>query len=91
MSEAAEPMAFHGRYVEVTPPARLAWTNEEAGGGGQVTTVTFDDRDGKTLLVLRERYSTKAALDEAIGSGSACAMDETFDQLAAELALSEKP
>lgn len=88
---AAEPMTFHGRYLDVTRPERLVWTNDEAGGGGQITTVTFEDSDGKTLLVLRECYPTKAALDEAIESGSACAMDETFDQLAAELAASSRP
>src|SRR4051812_15994098 len=38
---ATEPMAFFGRYVEVVPNARISWTNEEAGGAGQVTTVTF--------------------------------------------------
>src|SRR3982751_4087436 len=26
-----EPMAFFGRYNEVTPPSRLVWTNEEGG------------------------------------------------------------
>src|SRR4029079_10291694 len=35
-----EPMAFFGRYIEVTPHSRLVWTNEEGEGGGQVTTVT---------------------------------------------------
>src|SRR5215470_11830986 len=26
-----QPMPFFGRYVEVTPPSRLVWTNEEGG------------------------------------------------------------
>ena len=47
---APEGMAFHGRYLEVTPPSRLVWTNEEAGGTGQVTTVTFEERAGQTLV-----------------------------------------
>jgi uncharacterized protein YndB with AHSA1/START domain len=76
---AAEPMAFHGRYLEVIPPSRLVWTNEEAGGPGQVTTVTFEERAGKTLLVMRDLYPSKEALDE--GSGSTDAIDETFNQL----------
>ena len=73
-------MAFFGTYLEVTPPSRLVWTNEEGGEGGPVTTVTFEERDGKTLLVLRELHSSKEALDAA-GTGAADAMVETFAQL----------
>ncbi len=79
---APEGMAFHGRYLEVTPHSRLVWTNEEAGGNGQVTTVTFEENAGKTLLVMHELYPSKEALDEAIASGSTSGdMDETFNQL----------
>ena len=73
-------MAFFGTYLEVTPHSRLVWTNEEGGEGGPVTTVTFEDKGGKTLLVLRELYSSKEALDAA-GTGAADAMVETFAQL----------
>jgi uncharacterized protein YndB with AHSA1/START domain len=75
-----EPAAFFGTYVEVKPYSRLAWTNEESGEGGSVTTVTFEEQGGKTLVVLRERYPSKEALDAA-GTGAADAMNETFDQL----------
>jgi len=74
-----EPMAFFGTYVEVKPYARLAWTNDEGGEGGSVTTVTFEEKGGKTLVVLRERYPSKEALEAA--GGAADAMYETFDQL----------
>jgi uncharacterized protein YndB with AHSA1/START domain len=76
----AEPAAFFGSYVEVKPYSRLAWTNEEGGEGGSVTTVTFEEQGGKTLVVLRETYPSKEALDAA-GTGAADAMGETFDQL----------
>jgi uncharacterized protein YndB with AHSA1/START domain len=75
-----EPAAFFGTYIEVKPYSRLAWTNEEGGDGGSVTTVTFEEKDGKTLVVLRETYPSKEALDAA-GTGAADAMVETFDQL----------
>ena len=77
----AEPVAFFGTYVEVQPYSRLAWTNEEGGGGGggSVTTVTFEEKGGKTLVVLREKYPSKEALDAA--GGASDAMGETFDQL----------
>src|SRR5918996_762000 len=77
-----EPMAFFGRYLEVTPHSRLVWTNEEGEGGGQVTTVTFEEKGGKTLLLLRELYPSKEALDAAITSGSTSGMPEQFEQLA---------
>ncbi len=75
-----EPAAFFGTYVEVQPHSRLVWTNEEGGEGGPVTTVTFEEQGGKTLVVLRESYPSKEALDAA-GTGAADAMVETFDQL----------
>src|SRR5262245_53705459 len=75
-----EPVAFFGTYVEVKPHSRLAWTNEEGGEGGSVTTVTFEEKAGKTLVVVRETYPSKEALDAA-GTGAADAMSETFDQL----------
>jgi uncharacterized protein YndB with AHSA1/START domain len=75
-----EPAAFFGTYVEVQPYSRLAWTNDEGGEGGPVTTVTFEEKGGKTLVVLRESYPSKEALDAA-GTGAAEAMVETFDQL----------
>jgi uncharacterized protein YndB with AHSA1/START domain len=73
-------MAFFGKYLEVTPPSRLVWTNEEGGEDGPVTTVTFEEKGGKTLLVMHELYPSKAALDAA-GTGAADAMVETFAQL----------
>jgi len=79
---ASEPMAFYGRYTEVTPPSRLVWTNEEGGEDGSVTTVTFEEQGGKTLVVLTELYPSKEALDAAIASGSTSGdMNETFEQL----------
>jgi uncharacterized protein YndB with AHSA1/START domain len=75
-----EGMAFFGTYLDVTPHSRLVWTNEEGGEGGPVTTVTFEEQGGQTLLVLHELYPSKEALDAA-GTGAADAMGETFEQL----------
>src|ERR1700689_1297929 len=77
--EASKTMAFFGRYIEVTPHSRLVWTNEEGGGGAAVTTVTFEEKGGKTLLVLSERHPSKEAVDDAIGFGEG--LRETFEQL----------
>ncbi len=78
-------MAFFGTYREVTPPSRLVWTNDEGENGETVTTVTFDEKDGKTLLVVHDLYSSKHALDAAIASGSTGGMPEQLDQLEAFL------
>ena len=69
-------MEFFGTYLEVTPPSRLVWTNEE-GDGKTVTTVTFDEHAGKTLLVVDDLYPSKEALD----TGSTGALPEALDQL----------
>jgi len=78
---APKPMEFFGRYLEVTPHSRLVWTNEEGGDSGQVTAVTFEERGGKTLLIMHDLYPSKEALDGAIASGSTGGMGETFEQL----------
>jgi uncharacterized protein YndB with AHSA1/START domain len=77
-----QPMAFFGRYIEVTPHSRVVWTNEESADG-PVTTVTFEEKGDTTLLVLRELYPSKEALDEAIASGSTATSgaSEQFEQL----------
>jgi uncharacterized protein YndB with AHSA1/START domain len=78
--DASHPAEFFGRYLEVVPHSRLVWTNDEAGDAGQVTTVTFEEKAGKTLLVMHELYPSKEALDAA-GTGAADVLDETFTQL----------
>jgi uncharacterized protein YndB with AHSA1/START domain len=74
-------MEFFGRYLEVTPPSRLVWTNDEGDDGGTVTAVTFEERDGKTLVVVHDLYPSKEALDGAIASGSTSGMPEALEQL----------
>jgi uncharacterized protein YndB with AHSA1/START domain len=69
-------MAFFGTYLEVTPHSRLVWTSEE-GDGETVTTVTFGENAGQTLVVVHDRYPSK----EALNSGSTNAMPEALDQL----------
>lgn len=73
-------MAFFGTYTEVEPPGRLAWTNEE-GGQQQVTTVTFVEQAGTTLVTVHNRFASKQALDDEIASGGTAALPETLAQL----------
>ncbi len=78
--DASDAMAFFGKYLEAIPPSRLVWTNDEGGDGGPVTTLTLEEKGGKTLLVLSELHPSKEALDAA-GTGAADAMGEQFAQL----------
>lgn len=81
-----QPMAFFGRYIEVTPPSRFVWTNDESGEAGAVTTVSFEERGTETRVVLRDLYASKQALDEAIASQATSAYPEQFAELDALLA-----
>ncbi|WP_044558479.1 SRPBCC family protein [Azospirillum sp. B4] len=72
-------MAFHGKYLEVVPNERIVWTNDE-GEEGAITTVTFENLGGRTLLTFHEAYPSNEALEEAL-QGSATALPEQLDQL----------
>jgi uncharacterized protein YndB with AHSA1/START domain len=74
-------MEFFGRYLEVTPHSRLVWTNDEGDGGKTITTVTFEETDGKTRLAVHDLYPSKEALDAAVASGSTSGMPEALAQL----------
>ncbi|MCU1364682.1 MAG: Activator of Hsp90 ATPase [Ilumatobacteraceae bacterium] len=73
-------MDFFGTYLEVTPPSRIVWTNDEGGENASITTVTLTEENGKTLLVMSELFPSKDALD-ADGGGAADETHETFGQL----------
>ncbi|HKO46151.1 MAG TPA: SRPBCC family protein [Polyangiaceae bacterium] len=77
----SKPMEFFGKYIEVTPHARLVWTNDEGDDNGPVTTVTFEEKAGKTLLVMHELYPSKEALDAVMDSGEKDCVGEVLDQL----------
>src|SRR3954470_21335285 len=77
--DASAQMEFFGRYIEVIPHSRIVWTNDEGGEGGAVTTVTFEENGGQTLLVIHDLYPSKEAADE--GSGNLDGMPETLEQL----------
>lgn len=74
-------MEVFGKYLEVTPPSRLVWTNEEGDEGGAVTTVTFEEKAGQTVLVIHDLYPSKKALEDAVASGSTEGLPEQLEQL----------
>jgi uncharacterized protein YndB with AHSA1/START domain len=81
-SVGSESMEFFGKYLEVVPDSRLAWTNDEGGeDAAAITTVTLEEMDGTTLLTVHDRYPSKEALDAAIASGATGGMPEQLKQL----------
>ena len=76
-----QQMEFFGRYIEVTPHARIVWTNEEGDEGGAVTTVTFEEKGGQTRVVVHDLYPSKEALEDVIASGSTEGMPAQLEQL----------
>ncbi|EJB06948.1 hypothetical protein Rleg9DRAFT_5915 [Rhizobium leguminosarum bv. trifolii WSM597] len=78
-ADGSDTMAFYGKYLEVVPNERIVWTNDE-GEEGAITTVTFEDQGGRTLVKFHEIYPSKQALEEAL-QGSAAALPEQLEQL----------
>jgi uncharacterized protein YndB with AHSA1/START domain len=83
-----QTMAFYGKYLDVVPDERIVWTNDEGEDYGQVTTVTFEDQGGKTLVTFNEIYPTREELEEAM-QGAAAGLPEQFEQLAEMLATAD--
>ena len=75
-----EPMAFFGKYLEVSRPSRLSWSNDE-NPDGAITTVTFEESGGTTRVVVHDLYPSTDTLDAAVASGSTQGFIEQFAQL----------
>ena len=86
--DGSEPAIFFGKYLEVTPPSRLVWTNDESDDG-PVTTVSFEDQGGRTLLALSELYRSAESVPETAGTQTM--MSEQFAQLDELLASTPSP
>lgn len=86
--EGSDSASFFGKYLEVTPPSRLVWTNEESDDA-PVTTVTFEAAGERTLLVLSELYPSADPVADAV-AGMQAMSAEQFAQLD-ELLASRRP
>ena len=80
-ADASQSVEFFGEYIEVVPCSRIVWTNDEGDEGGPVTTVTFEEKGGQTLVIVHDLYPSKQAVDAALASGSVEGMPETLEQL----------
>jgi uncharacterized protein YndB with AHSA1/START domain len=86
--DASSSFTFFGKYIEVIPNERIVWTNDESDDGA-VTTVTFEEQGGQTLLTLSELYPSREALEAERGAEEALPEQfEQLDELLAELGAS---
>ncbi len=83
LTRGKERFAFYGKYLEITPPSRLVYTQifEPFPDAEARITVSFEADGGYTRLVSREVYPSKVALDGALHSGMEDGARETFQQL----------
>jgi uncharacterized protein YndB with AHSA1/START domain len=77
---APESFSFYGKYIDVEENKRMVWTNEESEDGA-VTTLTFEEVDGKTHLSYREVYATKEGF-KANAGGTESGLPAQLAQLA---------
>lgn len=76
-------LGFSGTYREVTPHARLVYTQvfEPVPGSEVIVSVTFDERDGETHLLAHELHPSKEARAAALATGMEQGMRESMEQL----------
>jgi len=82
--------AFRGEFSEVLPSERIVWTfeYEPLPGHISVETMTLTEQNGRTLLTVRNQFSSKEDLDGMVNSGMESGTRESYerlDELVAEL------
>ena len=83
-------MGMGGEFREVVPPERVVWTFEYVPLPGHISveTMTLAERDGRTLLTVRDQFSSKEDLEGMVNSGMESGARESYerlDELIAEL------
>ena len=76
-------VAFHGEYREIVPNERLVSTEVYEGmpDAEALNTLTFTEKDGRTLLTLLVQHTSKEDRDAHIHSGMEVGMQEAMDRL----------
>ena len=80
-------MTMQGAYREVSPPEFLVSTESWGPEWPEtINTVTFNEENGRTTVVITTSYPSKEARDAALGTGMKQGMNLSFERLAAYLA-----
>jgi len=74
---------FGGEYLEIVPDRRIVFSNgfELPGAEKMIMTVTFDERDGRTLLTIHTLFASLAQKATHVGAGMAEGIGSGLDQL----------
>jgi uncharacterized protein YndB with AHSA1/START domain len=73
---------FGGTYLEIVPGRKIVFDNGFEGADEKmVMTVTFDEADGKTTLILHTLFASDAMYEGHVGQGFAEGTASGFDQL----------
>jgi len=75
---------FGGTYLEIVPNRKIVYDNafEAPGAEKMVVTVSFDEKEGKTTLVVHTRFASEKMFDEHVGGGFIEGTGSALDQLA---------
>ena len=82
--DTGEEFAFSGQYTEVNRPSRLAYTQvfePMAHLGAAMVTLTLEEQNGTTHLLLHALYPSRESRDQTVASGMEHGTRETFEQL----------
>ncbi len=76
-------VAFHGEYREIVPNERIVSTEVYEGMPEEeaLTTLTFTEVDGRTILTILVQHASKEDRDAHINSGMEAGMQEAMDLL----------
>jgi uncharacterized protein YndB with AHSA1/START domain len=76
-------VAFHGEYREIVPDELIVCTEVYEGmpDGEALTTTTFAQADGRTILTMLIEHTSKEDRDAHINSGMEGGMQEAMDRL----------
>ncbi|MGH2607853.1 MAG: SRPBCC family protein [Tepidiformaceae bacterium] len=82
-----EEFGFRGEYREISPPERLVYTFEYDGmpGQGSIETLTFEERDGRTIVSSHTLFDSREDRDAMLESGMEEGANVTYNRLDAYL------
>jgi len=75
--------AFRGEFRELVPSERIVWTfeYEPLPGHISVETMILTERDGRTLLTVRDVFSSKEDLEGMVNNGMESGARESYERL----------
>jgi uncharacterized protein YndB with AHSA1/START domain len=75
---------FGGEYLEIVPNRKIVFDNafEAPGAEKMIMTITFEEKDGRTILTWHTLFASAAMKNEYVGMGFVQGTGSGLDQLA---------